>query len=214
MQAFTRETALAAVLPGDNVDTDQIIPARFLKFDRAGGYGQFLFHDLRFDADGGERPGFVLNRAPFDNAKVLVVGENFGCGSSREGAVYALCDFGIRAVIGPSFGDIFYNNALKNGLIPVRIPAAELDRLREAIQAGPDREVTVDLAAEQVSLPGGRTVPLPIDPFWRECIVKGLDEIELTFGYMNEIEAFERRHLARSPWIDTETPPSSERVHV
>lgn len=203
MQAFTKQTALAAVLPGENVDTDQVIRARFLKADRAEGYGQFLFHDLRFDAEGRERPGFVLNQAPFRDAKVLVVGENFGCGSSREGAVYALWDYGFRAVIGPSFGDIFYNNALKNGLLPVRLPAAEVEALRDAIGAGPDRAVTIDLQGEHVVLPRGKCAPLAIDPFWRECILKGLDEIELAFGHMSEIEKFERDHLARNPWIDT-----------
>jgi 3-isopropylmalate/(R)-2-methylmalate dehydratase small subunit len=202
MQSFIRETALAAVIPGDNLDTDQIIPARFLKFDRSAGYGQFLFHDLRFDEAGAERPGFVLNQQPFRAAKILVTGENFGCGSSREGAVYALCDYGVRAVVGPSFGDIFYNNALKNGLIPVRLDASEIARLREAVREAPGAEIAIDLEQEFVLLPGGRRAPLSIDPFWRECILKGVDEIDLTLGYMAEIEAFERNHLARTPWID------------
>ena len=201
MQAFRRETARVAVLPGDNVDTDQIIPARFLKHDRAKGYGQFLFHDLRFDEKGQARPGFVLNEV--EDAKILVVGDNFGCGSSREGAVYALCDYGFRAVLGLSFGDIFYSNALKNGLIPVHLEPAAMDELRGALEAGPDLTITVDLEAERVILPGGTVAALPIDPFWRDCILEGLDEIGLTFGYGAEIDRFERQHLARQPWIAT-----------
>ena len=203
MRSFIRETALAAIIPGDNVDTDQIIPARFLKFDRAAGYGQFLFHDLRFDETGAERPDFVLNRASFRAAKVLVTGENFGCGSSREGAVYALCDYGVRAVVGPSFGDIFYNNALKNGLLPVRLAAPELAALREAMGRGAGCQITVDLEQERVELPEGRIAPLSIDPFWRECILKGVDEIDLTLGYMARIESFERDHLSRMRWLDS-----------
>jgi 3-isopropylmalate/(R)-2-methylmalate dehydratase small subunit len=201
MQAFIKESAVAAVLPGDNIDTDQIVPARFLKFDRSGGYGRFLFHDLRFDKDGKERPDFVLNQEMFRAAKILVVGANFGCGSSREGAVYALCDYGFRAVVGPSFGDIFYNNALKNGLMPVRLPAAEIEPLRQAIANGPHRDITIDLQREDVVLPSGKSVPLVIDPFWRECLLKGLDEIELTLAHLSEIEVFEKNYLAEARWI-------------
>jgi len=202
MQAIIKETALAAPIPGRNVDTDQIVPARFLKADRSAGYGRFLFHDLRFREDGSERDDFILNQEPYRHAKILVTDENFGCGSSREGAVYALYDYGIRAVIGPSFGDIFYNNALKNGLVPVKLPAETVDQLRAQLLADPHHPIVVDLEAEQVTLPDGSIHVLAIDPFWRECLMKGVDEIELTLGYMPQIREFENRYLAQMRWIN------------
>src|SRR6476620_7854416 len=202
MQAIVKETALAAPIPGRNVDTDQIVPARFLKADRSAGYGRFLFHDLRFREDGSERDDFILNREPYRHAKILVTDENFGCGSSREGAVYALYDYGIRAIVGPSFGDIFYNNALKNGLVPVRLPAETVDQLRAQLLADPHNPIVVDLEAERVTLPDGSVHVLAIDPFWRECLMKGVDEIELTLGYMPQIREFENRYLAQMRWIN------------
>ncbi|WP_210495528.1 3-isopropylmalate dehydratase small subunit [Microvirga antarctica] len=202
MDAFIRETALAAPFEGSNVDTDQIIPARFLKVDRTVGYGSFLFHDLKFESDGTERPDFVLNQQPFRHARILVTDENFGCGSSREGAVYALSDYGIKALIGPSFGDIFYNNCLKNGLIPVRLPHDVVAGLREDLLRGPDREISIDLDSQVVTLPDGTLHNLEIDPFWRECIMKGVDEVELTLGYLPEIESFEARYLDEMKWIN------------
>ena len=202
MQAFIKETALAAPIVGRNVDTDQIIPARFLKADRSAGYGRFLFHDLRFREDGSEREDFILNQEPYRQAKILVTDENFGCGSSREGAVYALYDYGIRAIIGPSFGDIFYNNALKNGLVPLRLPAETVARLRAQLLADPHHAIVIDLEAERVTLPNGSIHVLAIDPFWRECLMKGVDEIELTLGYMPQIREFENRYLAEMRWIN------------
>jgi 3-isopropylmalate/(R)-2-methylmalate dehydratase small subunit len=202
MEAFIRETAIAAPILGRNVDTDQIIPARFLKADRAAGYGQFLFHDLRFTQEGAEREEFILNQETFRHARVLVTDENFGCGSSREGAVYALHDYGIKAVIGPSFGDIFYNNALKNGLIPVKLREEIVAKLRQDLIEGPERAITIDLDAEHVVLPDGSHHHLAIDPFWRECIMKGVDEIELTLNYMPEIQSFEDRYLSEMRWIN------------
>jgi 3-isopropylmalate/(R)-2-methylmalate dehydratase small subunit len=202
MQAIIKETALAAPIPGRNVDTDQIVPARFLKADRSAGYGRFLFHDLRFREDGSERDDFILNQEPYRQAKILVTDENFGCGSSREGAVYALYDYGIRAIIGPSFGDIFYNNALKNGLVPVKLPAETVDQLRAQLLADPHHPIVVDLEAERVTLPDGSVHVLAIDPFWRECLMKGVDEIELTLGYMPQIREFENRYLAQMRWIN------------
>lgn len=202
MQPFIKETASAAPVLGRNVDTDQIIPARFLKADRSAGYGGFLFHDLRFNQDGTEREDFVLNQEAFRGAKILITDENFGCGSSREGAVYALHDYGITAVIGPSFGDIFYNNALKNGLVPVTLPEDVVTKLRDDLLAGADRQVTIDLEAERVTLPDGSEHVLVIDPFWRECIMKGVDEVELTLSYMPQIEDFENRYLSKMRWIN------------
>ena len=201
MRPFIRETAIAAPLPGRNLDTDQIIPARFLKHDRAEGYGRFLLHDLRFHADGSEREDFVLNRDPYRRAAILVTDENFGCGSSREGAVYALADYGVRALIGPSFGDIFYNNALKNGIVPAALPGEIVDVLRNQLERAPGAQATVDVEARRVILPDGAEHPFEIDAFWRECLLKGLDEIELTQSYLVEIESFEGTYLPASPWI-------------
>lgn len=199
MRSFIRETGVAAPIEGRNIDTDQIIPARFLKMDRAQGYGRFLFHDRRFSSEGYERDDFVLNRAPFRSARFLVADANFGCGSSREGAVYALADFGIRAVLAPSFGDIFYNNCLKNGIVPVRLDEEVLAELRRYLAATPAHKIAIDLDALQVTLPG-EVHAFEIDPFWRECLMKGVDEIAWTLSYCERIEAFERDYLAACPW--------------
>ncbi|MDQ2801622.1 MAG: 3-isopropylmalate dehydratase small subunit [Pseudomonadota bacterium] len=195
------ETAVAAPLDGVNMDTDQILPARFLKADRARGYGQFLLHDLRFDEHGRERPEFVLNRPAFRHAQILVADANFGCGSSREGAVYALADFGIRAVVAPSFGDILFNNCLKNGIVPVRLPADVVARLRDALARAPGAEITVSLAAMTAVFPDGSAHPFALDAFWRECLLKGVDEIDLTLSEMAAIEAFERDYLRENDWL-------------
>ncbi len=202
MKAFIRETSPVIAIPGVNCDTDQIIPGRFLKADRAGGYGQFLFHDIRRNEAGAPDPAFPLNRPGADKATILLVEDNFGCGSSREGAVYALVDSGVRALIGPGFGDIFNNNALKNGLVPVRLPAPICASLADHLAAHPDAPVTVDLEAGEVRLPGNLgTHPILIDPFARDCILRGLDEIEMTFTYMDRILAFEERRIAENPWL-------------
>ena len=202
MKAFTRETSTVVFVPGMNCDTDQIIPARFIKADRAEGYDKFLFHDIRRDAAGALDPDFPLNRPGADRARILLVEDNFGCGSSREGAVYALVDAGIRALIAPGFGDIFFNNALKNGLVPVRLDAAVCDRLALHLNQHPEATVTVDLEAAEVILPGdlGRH-EIVIEPFARDCILRGLDEMEMTFTYMPQIEAFEKARLAANPWL-------------
>jgi len=201
MESFIRHCGPAAPLEGRNIDTDQIIPARFLKMDRAGGYGQFFFHDARFDESGNEKPDFVLNREPFRGAPIIVTDENFGCGSSREGAVYALHDYGVRAVIAPSYGDIFYNNCLKNGVVPVRLDRDTIVGLLESLAEGPDHELCVDLQELVVIAPGGARIPFAIDSFWRECLMKGVDEVELTLGYLDQIEAFERDYRAQMPWL-------------
>lgn len=202
MKAFLKETSTVVAVPGVNCDTDQIIPGRFLKADRAQGYGQFLFHDIRRDDTGALLAEFPLNRTDASDARILLVEDNFGCGSSREGAVYALVDHGIRALIAPSFGDIFRNNALKNGLIPVVLPPALCARLMAHLADNPRAEVTIDLAAEQVVLPGDLgTQTLLIDAFARDCIMRGVDEIGLTQGYLPQIEAFEKRRAQVAPWV-------------
>jgi 3-isopropylmalate/(R)-2-methylmalate dehydratase small subunit len=192
---------VAAPIDEINVDTDQIVPARFLKYSREVGYGRFLFHDLRFDPGGAERPEFVLNRPAFRAARILVVNENFGCGSSREGAVYALADYGIRAVIGPSFGDIFHNNCLKNGLVPVRLPADTVATLRGTLVARPGSRLVVDLPGQRVIASDGAGYPFEIDAFWKEALLQGVDEIGLTLGLGEEITAFEKRYWAERPWL-------------
>ncbi len=201
MESFVRRCGPAVPLEGRNIDTDQIIPARFLKMDRAGGYEPFFFHDARFDESGAEKPDFVLNRKPFRGAPIIVADDNFGCGSSREGAVYALHDYGVRAVIAPSFGDIFYNNCLKNGVVPVQLDREIVIGLLQSLAEGPHHELCVDLEEQAVTTPDGAHYPFAIDLFWRECLMKGVDEIELTLGYLDRIEAFERDYRAAIPWL-------------
>jgi 3-isopropylmalate/(R)-2-methylmalate dehydratase small subunit len=188
-------------MPVANVDTDQIIPARFLRKPRKSGYGQYLFHDLRFDDTGREKPDFVLNETSYREARVLIADKNFGCGSSREHAVYALWDFGFRAVIAPSFGDIFYGNALKNGLLPIVLPADTAADLRGLIQRRPGARIIVDLERQQVIGPDGRSQRFEIDRFRKHCLLKGIDELDYTLGHRAEIEAFERSESKTTPWL-------------
>jgi 3-isopropylmalate/(R)-2-methylmalate dehydratase small subunit len=201
MEPFTRLDAVAAPMPVPNVDTDQIIPARFLRKSRKDGYGQYLFCDLRFDSDGKEKPGFVLNEAPYRGARILVADKNFGCGSSREHAVYALWDYGFRVVIAPSFGDIFFGNSFKNGFLPIVLPAEATAELRDAIQANPGAHVTVDLASQLVIGPEGTTHRFEIDSYRKECLLKGIDELDFTLARRAEIAEFERRLAEAMPWL-------------
>ena len=193
MQAFTQLRALAAPIEGRNIDTDQIIPARFLKKNRDELYKDYLFHDLRFDEQGAPRADFILNQPLFRGVQILVADENFGCGSSREGAVYCLADYGIRAILAPSFGDIFFNNCLKNGLLPIRLEATSLAAVRQALLTstdinGSDREISIDLTACAVQAPGlGSPHTFTMDPFWHECLLKGVDELALTLSYASEL---------------------------
>jgi 3-isopropylmalate/(R)-2-methylmalate dehydratase small subunit len=197
---FTTLTAVAAPYDPVNVDTDQIIPARFLKVQRGKDYGRLLFHDLRFGEDGAENPSFVLNRAPYRGARILVANANFGCGSSREAAAYAFYDQGFRTVIAPSFGDIFYNNCLQNGIVPVRLPEATCARLRGMLADQPGTELTVDLVDSRVLEPDGTAHAFTVGAFFRELLLRGVDEIGLTLSFANEIEAFERAYAEAAPW--------------
>jgi len=201
MEPFTRVDAVAVPIPVANVDTDQIIPARFLRKPRKAGYGQYLFHDLRFDDAGRERPEFVLNRPAYRQARILIADKNFGCGSSREHAVYALWDHGFRAVIAPSYGDIFYGNSFKNGFLPIVLPAAFVARLREQVQQTPGAHVIVDLDDQQVIGPDARPCRFEIDAFRKHCLLKGVDELEFTLGHRAEIEAHERAQAGSLPWL-------------
>ncbi len=205
MEPFKILRAPAVPVSGVNIDTDQILPARFLSKPRAGGFAQYLFHDLRFDDNGDERRGFVLNRPEYKAARILVGEENFGCGSSRENAVWAIYDYGFRAVIAPSFGDIFRSNSLKNGLLPVVLESAEVASIIEALRANPERQVEVDLASERVTNPNGDVHTFAIDPFSKHCLLNGVDELDYTLSQMDQIEEFERRHAEENGWP---VPPS------
>jgi 3-isopropylmalate/(R)-2-methylmalate dehydratase small subunit len=198
VEPFVRLDAVALPMPVPNVDTDQIIPARFLRKSRKDGFGQYLFHDLRFDDAGREKPDFVLNQAPYRNARVLVADRNFGCGSSREHAVYALWDYGFRAVIAPSFGDIFYGNSFKNGFLPVVLPAGEL---LDQIRTRPGVHIVVDLEQQQVIAPDGRSHRFEIDAFRKNCLLQGVDELGYTLGHRADIDAFESDRIATTPWL-------------
>ncbi|MGH8739729.1 MAG: 3-isopropylmalate dehydratase small subunit [Burkholderiales bacterium] len=193
-ESFTILTAIAAPYDAVNVDTDQILPARFLKMPRDGGYGQYLFHDVR-----AENPGFILDREPYRAAKIFVGNANFACGSSREGAAFAFYDAGFRSVIAPSFSDIFYNNCLKNGIVPVRLPERQCSDLRALLKSRPGTELTVDLQAQKVAA-GSESYGFKVDPFFRELLLKGVDELGLTLSLKDQIEAFERRYAEEFPW--------------
>ncbi|HEV7268444.1 MAG TPA: 3-isopropylmalate dehydratase small subunit [Falsiroseomonas sp.] len=190
-EPFTTFTAIAAPLELSNVDTDQIIPARFMRRPRDERYAQYGFHDLRFTREGAARDDFVLNRPPFDRAGILVAQRNFGVGSSREAAVYALLALGIRAVVAESFGDIFFSNALKNGLIPIRLGESDGTALRDLVAQQPGTQLTVDLPRNLLVRPDGAAYRFTVPAFARDCLLRGLDEIGLTFTLMPEIEAFE-----------------------
>ena len=193
MEPFKRLDAVALPMPVPNVDTDQIIPARFLRKPRKDGFGQYLFNDLRFDDAGKEKTDFVLNQPAYRGARVIVADKNFACGSSREHAVYALWDWGFRAAIAPSFGDIFYGNSLKNGFLPIVLSAEEVASLMAQIRLRPGAHIVVDLERQEVVGPDGKPHRFEIDPFRRDCLLKGVDELDFTLGFRGEIEAFEKR---------------------
>jgi 3-isopropylmalate/(R)-2-methylmalate dehydratase small subunit len=216
MQAFTRHDGLVAPLDQSNVDTDQIIPKQFLKSIRRTGFGSNLFDESRY-LDHGEpgqdpstrrpNPKFVLNLPRYQGASILLTRRNFGCGSSREHAPWALLEFGFRAVIAPSFAEIFQGNCLKNGLLPVVLSEAVVERLFGAVQAQPGYRLTVDLDALSVTTPDGETLGFEIDPFRRQCLLNGWDDIALTLRRSDQIRAFEQQRLARMPWLATAPPP-------
>ncbi len=201
MDKFTTLTAVAAPLPMANVDTDKIIPARFLKTIARTGLGTHLFDGLRYDAQGREKPDFVLNQEPYRHAQVLIAHENFGCGSSREHAPWALLDFGIRCVIAPDFADIFHNNPFKNGILPIRLPREICDALMEDARLGENARITVDLAEQVVIRPSGEKIPFEIDPFRKHLLLNGLDDIGQTLQHAPAIDAFEADEQRARPWM-------------
>src|SRR5262245_20055819 len=204
MDKFARLTAAACPLRFTNLNTDQLLPARYLKWPRSAGLGKVLLHDLRFGADGKERPDFPLNRPAWRDAKIVVAARNFGCGSSRESAVYALYDHGVRCVIAPSFGDIFSGNAVQNGLLTAIVTDAEAAEIMAALQQNPELPVTVDLEEQRIVC-GNRTYPFSIDPVRRARLLNGWDDIALTGSYADRIAAFKARDQAARPWA---VPPA------
>jgi 3-isopropylmalate/(R)-2-methylmalate dehydratase small subunit len=202
VQAFTRLTGVGVPIDLPNIDTDRVIPARFLrKAQGSAGYDRYLFHDVRFNADGSEKPEFVLNQTPYRAATVVVAAENFGCGSSREAAVWALMAYGIRVVIAPSLGDIFQQNCLKNGLLPVILPADVAAGLRGQLQRRPGATITADLDTQTVTTADGTIHHFEIEPFAKQMLLTGQDEIALTLGYEAQIRAFEERQRTDTPWL-------------
>ena len=183
------------------MDTDRIIPARFLRKSPGPGYERYLFHDVRFNEDGSERPEFILNQAPYRAARILVTAENFGCGSSREAAVWALMACGIRCVVGPSFGDIFFENCGKNGALAIVLPGDTVAGIRRQLHERPGATMTVDLASQTLTCPDGARLAFEMDPFRKESLLKGQDEIALTLSYESAIAAFEERRRAEAPWL-------------
>jgi 3-isopropylmalate/(R)-2-methylmalate dehydratase small subunit len=199
MQPFTVLTGVAAPLKIVNVDTDMIIPKQYLKTIQRTGLGKGLFAEMRFKEDGSENPDFVLNKPAYRRAQILVAGANFGCGSSREHAPWALLDFGIRCVISTSFADIFYNNCFKNGVLPIKVSPEDLDKLFDDAERGANATITIDLENQEIRGPDGGTVKFDIDPFRKHCLLNGLDDIGLTMEKAPKIEAYEKK-LAERAW--------------
>ena len=201
MDKFTTLTGVAAPLRMINIDTDRIIPKQFLKTIKRTGLGEFLFNDLRYNPDGSEVEEFVLNRPAYRNAQIMIAGRNFGCGSSREHAPWALLDFGIRCVIASTFADIFYNNCFKNGILPITLPEEQVNMLLDAADAGSNAIFSIDLNTQRVTDPNGEIFEFKIDPFRKHCLFNGLDDIGLTLEKAAIIEAFEKKRSVKNPWL-------------
>ena len=200
MEPFGQFTAIAAPMDRDNIDTDQIIPARYLMMPRDERYKSYVFRDLRIDPEGQEIEDFILNQPAFRDAKIIVARHNFGCGSSREGAVFTLNDAGFRSIIATSFGDIFYNNSFNNGVLPVVLPAETIDLLHTQLGENPGAEITVDLEAQTVVAPDGTDHPFDIDPHRRHRLLNGLDAVGYTLQFKSDIEAFEEKYQGEVSW--------------
>jgi 3-isopropylmalate/(R)-2-methylmalate dehydratase small subunit len=198
---FTQLTGVAAPLPAINIDTDKVIPKQYLKTIKRSGLGKHLFAEMRFNEDGSEKPDFVLNQSAYRQSKILIAFDNFGCGSSREHAPWALMDFGIKCVIAPSFADIFYNNCFKNGVLPLVLPREVCEQLMEDASKGANATMTVDLEKQTVTRPDGEVVHFEIDPFRKHCLVNGLDEIGLSMAKGKQIDDYESRQKLSQPWL-------------
>ncbi|MEM6306161.1 MAG: 3-isopropylmalate dehydratase small subunit [Pseudomonadota bacterium] len=210
MEKLKQITGVAAPMPLINIDTDMILPKQYLKTIKRSGLGVHLFEEARYLPDGSENPDFVLNRAAYRDAKILIAGDNFGCGSSREHAPWALKDFGIRCVISTSFADIFFHNCFKNAILPITLPQAQVDMLMEQAELGANATMTVDLEANQITTADGTVIPFEVESFKRRCLLEGLDEIGLTLEKIGSIEAFESEALAQRPWVNAIPSPASK----
>jgi 3-isopropylmalate/(R)-2-methylmalate dehydratase small subunit len=200
MEKFTTLTGIAAYLPMINVDTDMIIPKQYLKTIKRTGLGSGLFAELRYDEAGKPKPDFVLHKPPYDTSKILIAGDNFGCGSSREHAPWALLDFGFRCIVAPSFADIFYNNCFKNGILPITLPQSQIDKLIDDASRGANATLTVDLEHQEIRGPDGGAIKFDIDPFLKRCLIEGLDDIALTLEKREHIDRFEEVSRMSRPW--------------
>ena len=201
MEKFTVLEGVAAPLKMTNVDTDMIIPKQFLKTIKRTGLGQALFHEMRTRPDGSDNPDFVLNKQAYKQVKILVTGANFGCGSSREHAPWALLDFGIRCVLAPSFADIFYNNCFKNGILPIALPQEDIDKLMDDAERGANAVISIDLEKQEIRGPDGGCLKFEIDPFRKQCLLNGWDDIALTLRNEQRISDFETHRKMESPWL-------------
>ena len=201
MDKFNKLTGIAAPMPQVNVDTDMIIPKQFLKTIKRSGLGVNLFDEMRYDRDGNENPEFVLNKPQYRETEILVTGDNFGCGSSREHAPWAIKDFGIRCVIAPSFADIFYNNCFKNGILPIALPQEVVDVLMKDAEKGSNARMTVDLEAQTVTTSDGEVISFEVDSFKKHCLLEGLDDIGQTLSKAAAIDTFEAKSAQERPWV-------------
>jgi 3-isopropylmalate/(R)-2-methylmalate dehydratase small subunit len=201
MEKFTKLTGVAAPMNMINVDTDMIIPKNFLKTIKRSGLGQNLFDEMRYDRDGKENPDFILNKSAYRQAKIIVAGDNFGCGSSREHAPWALLDFGIRCVISTSFADIFYNNCFKNGILPIKVTKEQLDDLMDDAERGSNATLTIDLESQTIQGSDGGEVKFKIDEFKKYLLLNGLDEVGLTLKKSDKVDSFEATQNASQPWL-------------
>ena len=201
MDKFNKLTAVAAPLPNINVDTDAIIPKQFLKTIKRTGLGKHLFHELRFDEQGKEKPDFILNKPAYRKAEILVVGDNFGCGSSREHAPWALQDFGIKCVISTNFADIFFNNCFQNGILPIKVSPEDHEKLMDDASRGSNSTISVDLENQEIKGPDGGTIKFEIDAFRKHCLLNGLDNIGLTMEKGKAIDAYEAKAKTSRPWL-------------
>jgi 3-isopropylmalate/(R)-2-methylmalate dehydratase small subunit len=201
MQKFDKLTGVAAPMNMINVDTDMIIPKNFLKTIKRSGLGKNLFDEMRFDREGNEKPDFVLNKPAYREAKIIVAGDNFGCGSSREHAPWALLDFGIRCVISTSFADIFYNNCFKNGILPIKVTKEQLDDLMDDAERGANATLSIDLESQTIQGPDGGEVKFEVDEFRKHLLLNGLDDVGLTLQKVDKVDSFEERQNASQPWL-------------
>ncbi|WP_416914632.1 MAG: 3-isopropylmalate dehydratase small subunit [Roseicyclus sp.] len=201
MEKFTKLSGIAAPMPLVNIDTDMIIPKQFLKTIQRSGLGKNLFDEMRYTQDGQEIPDFVLNKPQYRTAQIIVAGDNFGCGSSREHAPWALLDFGIRCVISTSFADIFFNNCFKNGILPIVLPQEDVDKLMDDAQRGANAVITVDLENQTITGPDGGEISFEVDPFRKHCLLNGLDDIGLTLEKAAAIDTFETQAAQSRPWV-------------